>query len=68
MKVKMAEVESETLREMIHDQLLSVRNRLIHDDVDLDIDGILEAVDMLMQSVVLLDSFVKEFLKMFLLI
>ena len=57
MKVKMAEVESETLREMIHDQLLSVRNRLIHDDVDLDIDGILEAVDMLMQSVVMLDSF-----------
>ena len=57
MKVKMAEVESETWREMIHDQLLSVRNRLIHDDVDLDIDGILEAVDMLMQSVVLLDSF-----------
>ena len=48
MKVKMAEVESETLREMIHDQLLSVRNRLIHDDVDLDIVGILEAVDMLM--------------------
>ena len=57
MKVKMAEVESKTLREMILDQLLSVRNRLIHDDVDLDIDGILEAVDMLMQSVALLDSF-----------
>ena len=57
MKVKMAEVESETLREMTNDQLLSVRNRLIHDDVDLDIDGILEAVDMLMQSIVLLDSF-----------
>ena len=57
MKVKMAEVESKTLREMILDQLLSVRNRLIHDDVDLDIDGILEAADMLMQSVALLDSF-----------
>lgn len=53
----MAETESETLREMIQSKLLSVRDRLIQDDIELDIQAILEVVDVLLQCVVLLDSF-----------
>ena len=55
----MAETESEgeSLREMIHSKILYVRDCLNQADVDLDVQGVLEIVDVLMQCVVLLDSF-----------
>ena len=55
----MAETESEgeSLREMIHSKILYVRDCLNQADVDLDVQGVLEIVDVLMQCVVQLDSF-----------
>lgn len=49
-------VDAESLREMIHCELLAVRDRFNQDNTDLDVQGILEVVDELMHCVVLLDS------------
>ena len=49
--------ETESLKEIIYDKLLSVRDRLMQAHADLDIHGVLEILEVLMECVVLLDSF-----------
>jgi hypothetical protein len=49
--------ETESLKEIIYDKYYQVRDRLMQAHADLDMHGVLEILEVLMECVVLLDSF-----------
>ena len=49
-------VETESLRVSIHSKLISLQDNLVQAHADLDIPGILECLEVLMECVILMDS------------
>ena len=49
--------ETESLRESIHSKLISLRDNLVQAHADLDIPGVLESLEVLMECVILMNSF-----------